>query len=66
MLIKQGCMAEIIVASFLILLDCCLQAGMTTAIMQREIVMIQFHQSPNQSNLKNTEHVKLNHQAKKG
>lgn len=66
MLIKQGCMAEIIGASFLILLGCCLQAVTTTTIMQGEIVMIQFHQSPNQSNLKNTEHVKLHHQANKG
>lgn len=61
MLIKLGCVAEITVASSLILLGHCLQAIMTTAIMCRETVIIHFHQSQNQSLLNNTHHLKLNH-----
>lgn len=54
MLIKLGCVAEITVASFLILLGYCHLAIMTT-IMHRETVIIQFHQSQNHSVLNNTE-----------
>lgn len=55
MLIKLGCIAEITVASFLILLGHCLQAVMTTTVMCRGIVIIQYHQSQNHSILNNTE-----------
>lgn len=55
MLIKLGCVAEITVASFLIVLGYCLPAIMTRAIMHREIVIIPFQQSQNHSVLNNTE-----------
>lgn len=43
MLIKLGCVAEITVASFLILLGHCLQAVKTTTIMCRGTAIMHFH-----------------------